>query len=44
MLLQGIHSEAGRKQGNKKVFILTDVRCKVLHRSVTPESKSGFVF
>ena len=28
MLLQGIHSEAGRKQGNKKVFILTDVRYK----------------
>lgn len=44
MLLQGIHNEAGRKRGNKKVFILTDVTYKVLHRSVTPESKSGFVF
>lgn len=28
MLLQGIHSEAGAKQGNRKVFILTDVRYK----------------
>lgn len=44
MWLQGIHSEAGSKQGNEKVFILTDVRYKVLHRSVTPESKPGFVF
>jgi len=44
MLLQGIHSEAGRKQGNKKVFIFTDVRYKVSHRSVSLESKSCFVF
>lgn len=29
MLLQGIHREAGVKQGNRKVFILTDARCKL---------------